>query len=64
MRSEHRAPLVASIVVVLACFGVMVHAVRTDALGGFARHLPMGMIAGTVIQPKPAPAGEAPRPAV
>jgi hypothetical protein len=44
---------VASIVVVLACIGVMAHAVRTDALGGFARHTPMGLIAGTVLQPKP-----------
>ena len=40
MRSEHRAPFVASIVVVLACIGVMAHAVRTDALGGFVRIMP------------------------
>jgi hypothetical protein len=59
MRSEHRAPFVASIVVVLACIGVMAHAVRTDALGGFARHTPMGLIAGTVLQPKPDPVVDA-----
>ena len=66
MRSEHRAPLVASIIVVLACIGVMTHAVRTDALGGFARHTPMGMIAGSMLLPKAQPvlAAEAPRPAV
>src|SRR5690349_8838089 len=61
MRSEHRAPFVASIVVVLACIGVMAHAVRTDALGGIARRTPMGYIAGAVLQPKPEVA-EAPLP--
>ena len=43
MRSEHRAPFVASIVVVLACIGVMAHAVRTDALGGIARRTADGV---------------------
>lgn len=55
MRSEHRAPFVASIVVVLACIGVMAHAVRTDALGGIAARLPMGLIAAPVLHPKPEP---------
>ena len=64
MRSEHRGPLVASIIVVLACIGVMAHAVRTDALDGFARHTPMGMIAGSVLVPKPVPAPEPAVPAV
>jgi len=62
MRSEHRAPLVAAIVVVLAGVGVMAHAVRTDALGGFARRTPMGLIAGTVVEPKPRAETDAPRP--
>ncbi|GAA4695796.1 hypothetical protein [Nocardioides conyzicola] len=67
MRSEHRAPLIASIVVVLSCIGVMVYSARTDALGGLARHTPMGLIAGAVLQPLPAPApaaaADAPLPA-
>jgi len=62
MRSEHRAPFVASIIVVLACIGVMAHAVRTDALGGIARRTPMGFVAGAVLQPKPEIGAEAPRP--
>jgi hypothetical protein len=59
MRSEHRAPLVASIVVVLVCIGVMAHAVRTEAIGGFARHTPMGLIAGSMLYPTPAPPADA-----
>jgi outer membrane biosynthesis protein TonB len=55
MRSEHRAPLVASIIVLLVCVGVVAHAVRTEALGGFVRHSPMGMIAATVLNEKPKP---------
>jgi hypothetical protein len=49
MRSEHRAPLIASLIVVLACVGVVAHAMRTDALGGLAERLPMGMIAAPVL---------------
>lgn len=55
MRSEHRAPLVASIVVVLACIGVMAHAVRTDALGGLVGPIHRALLAAPVLQPKPEP---------
>src|SRR6478735_190186 len=50
MRSEHRAPLIASVIVVLACAGVLTHAIRTDALGGFASR-PFHVIAGHLVVP-------------
>lgn len=62
MRSEHRAPLVASIVVVLACIGVLTHAVRTDALGGIAGPIHRALLAAPVLHPKSAPT-QAPVPA-
>lgn len=51
MRPEHRAPLVASLAVVLACAGVLVHAARTDALGGLPWRLPMSVVAGELVRP-------------
>lgn len=60
MRSEHRAPLVASIVVVLACIGVMAHAVRTDALGGLVGPIHRALLAAPVLHPKPAPTQPSP----
>src|SRR6478735_3693202 len=50
MRSEHRAPLIASVIVVLACAGVLTHAIRTDALGG-CRLLQFHVIAAHLVVP-------------
>src|SRR6478735_4717063 len=61
MRHEHRAPFIASIVVVLACAGVLTHGLRTDALVGLARLAPLRPIAAHVVEPKAVPT-EAPQP--
>src|SRR5688572_19416045 len=61
MRHEHRAPFIASIVVVLACAGVLTHGMRTDALVGLARLNPLRPIASQLVEPAPVPT-EAPRP--
>src|SRR6478735_706244 len=61
MRHEHRAPFIASIVVVLACAGVLTHGLRTDAFVGLARLAPFRPIAAHVVEPRTVPT-EAPRP--
>lgn len=64
MRSEHRWPLVAALVILLACSGVIAHGLRTDAFSGFSR--PMRVLAGTLVEPAHGVdrAGEAPQPQV
>jgi hypothetical protein len=53
MKAEHRRPLIAFLLVTVVCFAMMVHAIRTDALGGFARLDPARVVAGQLLVPKP-----------
>jgi hypothetical protein len=63
MKAEHRRPLIAFLLVTIACFGVMAHAIRTDALGGLGRLDPSRIVAGAMLVPKaPDAPAEAPLP--
>ena len=64
MKAEHRRPLIAFLLVTFACFGLMAHAIRTDALSGLGRLDPSRILAAQMLVPR-APDGplEAPVPA-